>query len=338
VRIIAKDDQYDPTKTVPVVSELIEQEKVFATGYMLGTPNVAATQALHEQTCTPQLWVGSGLPKYGDPQNHPWTVGGILAYNTEAKIWAEWIAKQKPGATVGLLTINNDFGKVYKTAFDQAAGEKGLKVVASPSHETTATNIDNEITALLATNPDFLIAGTTGAFCPKFMGGVSQGGFKGKTVISFTCAAVKSFWQPADPAGDGMYILGQYPDPSDPSHAEDADMKSYKANIEKYGPGLDTTSGNISVGYNVAHLIVETLKAAAKLPGGLTRVNTMNAAWNLDTKLPLMLGGRAKVDGNTDAFGLEWATMLRYDAAKHAQLPTGEVFDFEGKTGVYQGG
>jgi branched-chain amino acid transport system substrate-binding protein len=338
VKIIAKDDQYDPTKTVPVISELIEQEKVFATAYILGTPNTAATQAIHEQTCTPQLWVGSGLPTFGDPRNHPWTIGGILAYNTEAKIWAEWIAKQKPGASVGLLAINNDFGKAYQTTFEEAAGDKGLKLVSTQRHETTATNVDNEVTALLAANPDYIIAGTTGAFCPKVMGGVKQGGYRGSTIVSFTCAAVKSFWQPADPAGDGMYILGLYPDPSDPTHADDPAMKRYKADIATYGPSLDSSNGNIASGYNVAFLIIETLKAAAKLPGGLTRANVMNAAWNLDTKLPLVLGGEAKVDGNTDAFVYEWAEMLRYDAAKHAQVPTGDRFELEGRTGVYQEG
>ena len=86
--VVAKDDGYDPKQTVPKATELIEQDKVLATSFMVGTPNVAATRSLFEASCTPQMFVGTGFPAWGDPANHPWTVGGILAYNTEAKIWA----------------------------------------------------------------------------------------------------------------------------------------------------------------------------------------------------------------------------------------------------------
>jgi branched-chain amino acid transport system substrate-binding protein len=323
---------------VPAATELIQSDKVLADAFMIGTPNVAATRALHEQTCTPQIWSATGFPAWGDPKNHPWTTGGILAYNTEAKIWTEWMAKQKPGATVGLLIFNNDFGKAYQTAFEKDAPANGLKVVSTQLHEGTATNIDNEITALLSANPDFIFGGTTGAFCPKLMAGLTQGGYQGKTVISFTCASVASFWKPADPAGDGMYILGQQKDPSDPTYASDPAMVQYKADIGKYAAGVDANNGNVATGYNIGYWIVQTLKAAAKLPGGLSRVNVMDAAWNLQgVKLPLILGGSVNMNGNNDAYASEWAAVLKYDAAKHAQLPTNETFDLEGKTGLFSG-
>jgi ABC-type branched-subunit amino acid transport system substrate-binding protein len=305
---------------------------------MIGTPMVAATRDLHAQTCTPQIWSATGFPAWGDPKGHPWTTGGILAYNTESKIWAAWIAKQKPGATVGMLIFNNDFGKSYQTAFTKAAAENGLKIVETKLHEGTATNIDNEITALLAANPDYIFGGTTGAFCSKLMAGLSQGGYEGKTIISFTCASIASWWKPVDPAGDGMYILGQQKDPSDPTYASDPAMVQYKADIAKYAPGVDANNGNIATGYNIGFLVVKNLQDAAKLPGGLTRVNVMNAAWNIQgLKLPLILGGVGAMNGNSDAYLSEWAEVAKYDAAKHAQVLTGETFDLEGKTGLFTG-
>ena len=43
------------------------------------------------------------------------------------------------------------------------------------------------------------------------------------------------------------------------------------------------------------------------------------------------------MNGNNDAYAGEWAAITKYDAAKHAQVPTGETFDLEGKTGLYTG-
>src|SRR5262245_4994275 len=57
VELVAKDDAYDPTKTVAQATELLQKDQVFATVGQAGTPNVAAAQPLAEQTCTPQLWV-----------------------------------------------------------------------------------------------------------------------------------------------------------------------------------------------------------------------------------------------------------------------------------------
>ena len=115
---------------------------------------MAASQGIFEAACTPQLFVGTGFPNWGDPKHHPWTIGGIMAYNTEAEMWGEFIAKKKPGAKIAELTFNNDFGKVYATTMKQvAAKDKGFTIVDSELHEGTATSIDNEITAILAVQP-----------------------------------------------------------------------------------------------------------------------------------------------------------------------------------------
>ena len=90
-------------------------------------------------------------------------------------------------------------------------------------------------------------------------------------------------------------------------------------------------------GYNFAALLIDTLTRAAALDGGLTRANIMNAAWATDFSVPLLIGGSYKVDGITDAYGSEYVVMLRYDAAKGSQVQTGDVFDVEGKTGVFAG-
>lgn len=333
----SKDDGYDPKQTVPKATELIEQDKVLATSFMVGTPNVGATRSLFEASCTPQMFVGTGFPAWGDPANHQWTVGGILAYNTEAKIWAQYIIQKSPGAKVAQLVFNNDFGKAYQKQFEADAKTAGLTVVETKLHEGTAANIDNEVTAILASNPDYVIGETTGAFCPKLMAGLAQGGYKGKTIISATCASVSSFFKPVDPAGNGVLLLGQQKDPSDPAFTDDPAMKQYYADVAQYGAGADPKNGSVLTGYNAGQLTAHAVEEAAKLDGGLTRVNVMNAVWNYNFKLPLLFGGTGHLDGNSDAYLSEYSILLQYDATKKSQVPTGDTFDVEGKTGLFAG-
>ena len=167
VTLVAKDDAYDPTKTPPLATELVEKDHVLASVFQVGTPNVAATQKIFEDACTPQLFVATGFPNWGDPAHHPWTIGGIMAYNSEAVMWGEFIAKQKPGAKIAELTFDNDFGKVYSTTMTQVAKDKGFTIVDSELHEGTDTSIDNQITKILASNPDVVLGETTGAVLPE---------------------------------------------------------------------------------------------------------------------------------------------------------------------------
>ena len=334
IQLIAKDDAYDPARSVVNMTELIDKDKIFASGGQIGTPNVAGARKKHEDTCTPQLFVNTGFPAWGDPANHPWTTGGLLAYNTEANIWADFIAEAKPGAKVAQLIFNNDFGKAYQTVFTKAAAAKKLSLVNTQLHEATAPNIDNEISAILAAQPDYVLGGTTGAFCPKLMAGLAKGGFKGQLIISSTCASAASFFRPIDPAGDGVLVLTSIKDPSDPARAKDDDVVAYKADVAKYGPGVNANDVTVAAGWTEAQVIIDVLTRAAESEGGLTRVNAMNEAWNTDFDSPLLLGP-VKLDGNDDAYGIETLEFFKYSAATHAMQATGEQFDQQGKTGLF---
>ncbi|MDP1793661.1 MAG: ABC transporter substrate-binding protein, partial [Acidimicrobiales bacterium] len=242
--------------------------------------------------------------------------------------------EKKPGARVAQLIFNNDFGKAYQETFTEAAKKNGLELVETRLHEGTAPNLDNEIAAILAAKPDFVIGGTTGAFCSRLMGGLAKGGFKGQTIISSTCASTASFFRPIDPAGEGVLVLTSLVDPSNPANASDDDVKTYKADVAKYGAGANANDTNIATGWVQAQTAIGILKAAAESDDGLTRISAMNAAWNLNETPPLLFGP-VTLDGNSDAYGVETLEFYKYSSASKSLEPTGEKFDLQGKTGLF---
>ena len=66
--------------------------------------------------------------------------------------------------------FNNDFGKAYQTTFEAVAEEKGFEIVETKLHEGTAANIDNEVTAILAANPDVVHRRDDGRVLPQAHG------------------------------------------------------------------------------------------------------------------------------------------------------------------------
>ena len=114
-------------------------------------------------------------------------------------------------------------------------------------------------------------------------------------------------------------------------------MKQYMADVAQYGAGADPKNGQIVTGYNVG------AAADRRAHPGRRRWTAADAGQHHerrvgdDSALPLSFGGKAHVDGIKDAYPAEYFEMLQYDASKGAQVPTGDVFDVEGQTGVFGG-
>ena len=116
INFITLDDGYSPAKTVEVVRQLVEQDKVLCLFNTLGTPSNTAIQKYMNQKKVPQLYVATGASKWGKPKEFPWTMGYQPDYHTEAVIYAKHILANVKDAKVGVLMQNDDFGKDYSTA------------------------------------------------------------------------------------------------------------------------------------------------------------------------------------------------------------------------------
>jgi len=338
LEVVTKDDAYDPAQSGPAVQEAIQGDKIFASVFQIGTPNVAGTRQQYADACVPQALVGSGFPAWGDPKNFPWTTGGIPSYTVEAKVWVEFIKQKFPDAKkVAILSFNNDFGKTYKTTLDEALPAAGYEIVADVAHEGTS-DLSNEVTQLLAGGPDVIIGGTTSTFCTNLIKLARQGGFTGPILNSYTCQSIQQFMVPAGDAAANVFTLVVAKDPSDPAYADDPDVKQYIADVGTYGAGVDAKVGNVFTGYNGAFLTVDALNRAAKMDGGLTRANLMNAFWSFNTNSPIAIGGVAKVDGVKDAYIAEYGVMAEYDPTGQTyKVADGVKIDAEGKGGVFGG-
>jgi len=68
IKFISLDDGYSPPKTVEMVRQLVEQDKIFALFQSLGTPCNTAIHKYMNQKKVPQLYVATGASKWGDPK------------------------------------------------------------------------------------------------------------------------------------------------------------------------------------------------------------------------------------------------------------------------------
>ena len=138
IDFITLDDGYEPPKALQNARRLVQQDKVFAMFNTLGTPNnLAIWDFLNEQK-VPQLYVATGASAWGaDIKAHPYTIGWQPNYVTEAKVYADYLKKEKPNAKVAVLYQNDGFGKDLLGGFEE--GDRGLRHQGRQEGEPTTS-------------------------------------------------------------------------------------------------------------------------------------------------------------------------------------------------------
>ncbi|HTS53827.1 MAG TPA: ABC transporter substrate-binding protein [Burkholderiales bacterium] len=111
VTLLSLDDAYTRAKTVEQTRKLVEQEHVL---FIFGSLGTAANAAIHKYlnaNKVPQLFITTGMTRWGDPKNYPWTMGWQPNLQIEARIHARYILANRPDARIAVLYQNDDFGK-----------------------------------------------------------------------------------------------------------------------------------------------------------------------------------------------------------------------------------
>src|ERR1700733_10112968 len=165
INFISYDDGYSPPKTVEQARKLVESDEVLFIFNSLGTPPNSAIQKYMNMNKVPQLFVATGATKWNDPKEFPWTMGWQPNYQSESRIYAKYLLKEKPDAKIAVLYQNDDYGKDYLKGLKDGLGAKAASmIIAEESYETTEPTIDSHVVTLKSSGADVFFNVTT----PKF--------------------------------------------------------------------------------------------------------------------------------------------------------------------------
>ena len=337
VVVIGRDDNYEARRTVTNVEEMIDVENLLGFAGILGSPNNLAVRDTLNENCIPQLLNLTGLPEWGDPANYPWTTGALMSYETEAQIWCQHVADEfGSGATVAILSLDNDAGEAWRVAFNECAPGLGIEVVEEVKHDPGADGVANEVTTMAASGADVAVLATSGAFCPRGVLGIAQSAWDPLILVSNGCQRIATFWVPIGPFANGIRLVNTQKDLSDASLADDEWVQFVRGALE--GQGVDPDAESHALGYQYGETLHEILLAAVDMDGGVNRTNVMRASWqiNFDSRSALNNSPRA-MDGTNDSYMVEAGRIeeLVVDADGARFVPISDLISFEGETGTY---
>ena len=315
INYISYDDAYTPPKTVEMVRKLVEEDNVLLIATPLGTPTNTAVWKYLNQHKVPQLFVGTGAAKWDDPKGHPWTMGWQPNYQSEGRIYAAYILKNKPDGKIGVLYQDDDFGKDYLKGVSDGLGAKASMIKVKASYETTDPTVDSQIISMQAAGCDVIVNTAIQKFAAQAIRKAAEIEWKPLHILSGIGNSVAGTLKPAGLENSKGIVSDFFlKDPTDPQWKNDAGYKWWLGFMNKYYPSGDKSDGSNVFAPSVAATLVHVLKACGD---ELTRENVMKQAANLHNfTVPMLLPGITINTSPTDFAPVKQVQMGRFDGAK----------------------
>lgn len=317
INYIAYDDAYSPPKAVEHVRKLVESDEVAFMFSQLGTPGNTAVAKFLMSKSVPAIAIVSGSNKFTNVTDFPLTTTSLVSFDTEGKIYAKFLTKTLPNAKYAILYQNDDLGKDYVNAFKSLLKSDFDKRVVAAAYEINDPTVDSQVVNLKSSGAEALLVAGTPKFAAQAIRKASEIGWKPTILLNYPSSSVGATLKPAGLDKSTGVIVGTITmDPTDSQWDNNEGMKSFRAFIDKYMPGVDIADTNYLFGYTQGMLLEHLIKQCGN---DLSRENIIKQAKNLkEVILPTVLPGirintSDKINMNYKQMRLQRWTGTRWD-------------------------
>jgi len=321
INFISYDDGYSPPKAVEQARKLVESDEVLLIFGPLGTPSNTAIQRYMNAKKVPQLFVQTGATKWNDPHNFPWTIGWQPNYQSEARIYARYILREKPNARIAVLYQNDDYGKDYLKGLKEGLGDRAASmIVGEDAYDLSETTIDSHVVKMKSLNADVFVDITGPKFAAQAIRKANEIGWKPLHFLNIVSTSIGAVIKPAGfENAQGIISVAYLMDPLDPQWKNDPGMRAFDEFLAKDFPEGNRADSLVVSGFNVAQTLVQVLKQCGD---NLTRENVMKQAANLkDFRTTNLLPGITINTGPIDFAPIKQVQLRRF---------TGETWELFG--------
>jgi ABC-type branched-subunit amino acid transport system substrate-binding protein len=258
LKLVTRDDGYEPERAKTAVRALIDEEKVFALIGSVGTPTGVASVPILTEAKVPLVGMFTGAEALRVPLNR-------YVFHVRASYFDETERMVQHLTSLGLKKIavfyqNDAYGKAGLEGVDRAMARRQLKTVATATVERNTVDVAKALDALLPTQPEAIVQISAYKSCAAFIRQARAKGYGGQ-FFNVSFVGSKALADELGDAGVGVVITQVVPFPYSSSIPI---VREYQQVMDAAGQKeFDFSSLE---GYITARVFTEGLRRAGKSP------------------------------------------------------------------------
>ncbi len=270
IKLVTRDDGYEPEKAAAAVKALINEDKVFALAGSVGTPTGLAALPILTEEKVPLIGMFTGANSLRDPFNRH-------IFHVRASYFDEGERIVEHLNTLGLKKIavfyqNDAYGKAGLEAVTRALTKRQLKPVAVATVERNSVDVAKSLDDILKAGPEAVVQISAYKSCAAFIKQARGKGYAGQ-FFNVSFVGSRALADELGEAGRGVVISQVVPFP----YAGNSPVvRDYQQRMTEAGQKeFDFSSFE---GYLTARVLVEGLRRAGRVPtreGLITGLETM---------------------------------------------------------------
>ena len=278
LKLVSRDDGYEPERTVTAAKALIGTDRVFALAGSVGTPTGLALLPIVEEAKVPLIGMFTGAQALREPL-HRQVFHVRATYFDETELIVSHLHDTMGLKKVAVFYQDDAYGKAGLAGVERALAKRQLKPVALGTVERNTVAVDKAIQSILPAAPDAIVQISAYKSCAALIKAARAKRYPGQFAnVSFVGS--KALADELGNAGRGVVVSQVVPSPF---HARSVVVTEYQQHMTQAGDkAFDFTSLE---GYIGARVLVEGLRRAGS---ALTRDSLIAA---LETMHNYNMGG-----------------------------------------------
>lgn len=256
LRLLTRDDGYEPDRAVAAVKGLIEQDQVFALLGSVGTPTGLAAVPVLTAAKVPLVGMFTGAQGLRDPFNR-------YVFHVRASYFDETERIVQHLTTLGVKKIsvfyqNDAYGKAGLEGVTRALSKRQMKAASTGTVERNSPDVNAALDAILPSQPEAVVQIGAYKACAEFIRQARAKGYGGQ-FFNVSFVGSKALADELGPAGMGVVISQVVPFPYTPSSMV---VREYQQRMKEAGEQeLDFSSME---GFLIGKVFVEGVRRAGK--------------------------------------------------------------------------
>jgi ABC-type branched-subunit amino acid transport system substrate-binding protein len=277
IKLVTRDDGYEPDKAAAAVKALINEDKVFALAGSVGTPTGLAALPILTEAQVPLVGMFTGAQALREPFNRQ-------VFHVRASYFDETERMVQHLTTLGVKKIavfyqNDAYGKAGLEGVERALTKRQLKPVATGTVERNSVDVAKSLEAILKAEPEAVVQISAYKSSAAFFKQARAKGYGGQ-FFNVSFVGSKALADELGDAGQGVVISQVVPFPYAPNSGV---VRDYQQRMLEAGQKeFDFSSME---GYLTARVLVEGLRRAGRT---LTRESLISG---LESMHDVNLGG-----------------------------------------------